>query len=69
MAKKGKKKEEKAVVKVEFEQEGEKKTTNKRPKKVPAQGKRHRTGDRHRPRTNDLLGLLDEDALEGVEFE
>ena len=69
MAKKGKKKKEEVVVEVAFESEGEKTSTNKRPKKVVAQGKRHRTGARHRPRTADLLGLLDEDSKEDVEFE
>ncbi len=67
MAKNGKKKKE--VVEVAFEQEGEKKPTNKRPKKVPAQGKRHRTGARHRPRTDDLLHLLHDESEEDVEFQ
>ncbi len=68
MAKKGKKKEE-GVVEVVFETEGEKVSTVKRPKKVAAQGKKHRTGARHRPRTNELLQLLDDEKEEEIEFE
>lgn len=58
MASKKRRKEE--VVEVSEEPKVEEKSTGKRPKKDAAQGKRHRTGARHRPRTGDLLHLLNE---------
>ncbi len=72
MAKQGKKQEDTAVeVEGTFDEPaGEEKTTGKRPKRVTAhQGRKRRIGANRRPRTVDLLVLLDEDAREDIEFE